>query len=205
MKFSSKTIALFNEGEGAKTQSLRGTKFNDVNAESASASTSDGGVTASSDVFPSGTGSLGIPIDDVNIVDAQQNGVVCGQVVHFDAGSAGSAGIGTVPREDALGAVTCALNGGDNFEVEFSTATEAGGTALQLMDLTRDKLKLSFHGKTISGNRHERTQCTVGHDSNCCRLFDVGSSDGSRGWVCLTFSNSKAARRRRNTVVYLNT
>ena len=153
MKFSSKTIALFNEGEGAKTQSLRGTKFNDVNAESASASTSDGGVTASSDVFPSGTGSLGIPIDDVNIVDAQQNGVVCGQVVHFDAGSAGSAGIGTVPREDALGAVTCALNGGDNFEVEFSTATEAGGTALQLMDLTRDKFetKLSQSRRSARG------------------------------------------------------
>ena len=155
MKFSSKTIALFNEGEGAKTQSLRGTKFNDVNAESASASTSDGGVTASSDVFPSGTGSLGIPIDDVNIVDAQQNGVVCGQVVHFDAGSAGSAGsagIGTVPREDALGAVTCALNGGDNFEVEFCTATEAGGTALQLMDLTRDK----FETKLSQSRRRAR-------------------------------------------------
>ena len=136
MKFSSQTIAFFDEGEGAKTQSLRGTKINDANA--ASASTSDGGVTASSGGFPSGTGTLRISKDDVYIVDAQQNGVVCGQVVHFDAG------IGTVPREDVLGAVTCALNGGDNFEVEFGTTNEAGGIALELMDLTRDKLKLSF-------------------------------------------------------------
>lgn len=60
-----KSIVFFNEEEreGGKTQSLRGTEPND--ASSASASTSVGGLIASSDVVPSsGTvGSLGIPLD----------------------------------------------------------------------------------------------------------------------------------------------
>lgn len=95
-------------------------------------------MTASSGGFPSGTGTLGISKDDVKVVDAQQDCAVCGQVVHFDVSS------GTVPREDVLEAVTCALNGGDNFEVEILTGNAAGELNLELMDLTRNKLKLSF-------------------------------------------------------------